>query len=181
MASVDIGRYGKRIVQMLWDPEPKCDDNSPVWCLGYKHQMLKNLQHGGTVLVEEGLCEVTEPKANLDMGTPMSPGNRYEEVTSEHNDLSSKPEEGQQWPESFLDDLESRFWFTYRSGFPNIAKSTNPQASQSMNFSTRLRHQLVNSNGFTSDTGWGCMIRSGQCLLANALSIVRFGRGQYIT
>jgi cysteine protease ATG4 len=33
------------------------------------------------------------------------------------------------------------------------------------------------TGGFSSDTGWGCMIRSGQSLLANAILITRLGRG----
>ena len=77
------------------------------------------------------------------------------------------------WPVEFLGDCESRMWFTYRSSFPSIAKS--PDAS--MTLAVRLR-SLADKQGFTSDTGWGCMIRSGQCLLANALSILNLGRGQ---
>jgi cysteine protease ATG4 len=46
-----------------------------------------------------------------------------------------------------------------------------------MTLSVRLRSQLVDSQGFTADTGWGCMIRSGQSLLANALCILSLGRG----
>lgn len=44
-----------------------------------------------------------------------------------------------------------------------------------MTFSVRLRN-LAEREGFSSDTGWGCMIRSGQSLLANALIILHLGR-----
>jgi hypothetical protein len=83
----------------------------------------------------------------------------------------------QGWPESFLHDFESRIWITYRSNFPPIPKPINQDAFSAMTLSVRLRSQLVDQHGFTSDTGWGCMIRSGQSLLANAMSILLFGRG----
>lgn len=84
------------------------------------------------------------------------------------------------WPPSFLDDFEARIWLTYRSNFPAIPKSEDPKAASSMSLSVRLRSQLVDQGGFTSDTGWGCMIRSGQSLLANALVMLKLGRGMLI-
>lgn len=81
------------------------------------------------------------------------------------------------WPEAFLLDFESKFWMTYRSNFPPIPKSEGQVSSHTMTLSVRLRSQLMDAQGFTSDTGWGCMIRSGQCLLANAMSSLLLGRG----
>ncbi len=53
----------------------------------------------------------------------------------------------------FLLDLYSRPWITYRSGFPPIHPSH-----------------------YTSDVGWGCMLRSGQMLLCNAFFLLELGR-----
>ena len=81
------------------------------------------------------------------------------------------------WPPAFLDDFESRIWMTYRSEFEPIAKSHDPKATAALSFSMRLKSQLSDQNGFSSDSGWGCMIRSGQSLLANAMVYQRLGRG----
>ncbi len=55
--------------------------------------------------------------------------------------------------EGFFGDFQSRFWFTYRKGFPRIEPSL-----------------------FTTDAGWGCMLRTGQSLMAEAFARHYFGR-----
>ena len=115
------------------------------------------------------------------LGNAVAP---HEDVNPATSELNGAREDGHQaseneldrgWPPEFLDDCESRIWFTYRSNFPAIRKSSDA----AMTLSVRLRN-LSDQSGFTSDTGWGCMIRSGQSLLANALVILRLGRGRSI-
>lgn len=55
--------------------------------------------------------------------------------------------------EELRKDVQSRLWFTYRRGFGPIG-----------------------GTGPCSDQGWGCMLRCGQMLLAEALSRLRLGR-----
>lgn len=50
-------------------------------------------------------------------------------------------------------DVQSRIWLTYRRGFAQIGDS-----------------------GYTSDKGWGCMLRCGQMVLAEALLRRHLGR-----
>ncbi|CAF1236077.1 unnamed protein product [Adineta ricciae] len=55
------------------------------------------------------------------------------------------------------DDVISRFWFTYRSGFAPIGGPSGP----------------------TKDTGWGCMMRCGQMMLAEAYLRFFIPAGRY--
>lgn len=72
-------------------------------------------------------------------------------------DVAGNYEEG---IDGFKKDFISRLWMTYRKDFAvmNVEPSSNA------------------SGGYTSDCGWGCMIRSGQMLLAQALVMHFLGR-----
>ncbi|PSS09203.1 hypothetical protein M430DRAFT_128201 [Amorphotheca resinae ATCC 22711] len=178
MTSVDFGRY-KRIVQYFWDPEPTNDaaSRSPIWCLGREYQVPeKNLVPvAASTPPLDGKFEPAQPQDPVQDATPPDSTTGSLDDSSAHDESASGGEDGG-WPSSFLDDFEARIWLTYRSNFPAIPKSPDPKAASSMSLSVRLRNQLVDQGKFTSDTGWGCMIRSGQSLLANTLVMLRMGR-----
>lgn len=177
MTGVDLEKC-KRIVQYFWDPEPKNDTapGSPIWCLGQQYtptQPPGPHDAGMQVSLKETRISATGQRrvANIPSCAPVDQSSHVEPTADSVNDT------GGAWPEAFLADFESRIWMTYRSHFAPIPRSKNPEATSSMTLGVRLRSQLMDSQGFTSDTGWGCMIRSGQSLLANALCVLQFGRG----
>ncbi|KAJ1643169.1 Cysteine protease atg4 [Coemansia asiatica] len=59
----------------------------------------------------------------------------------------------QSYPQNFVKDFSRLIWCTYRSQYPPISPTA-----------------------FTTDSGWGCMLRAGQTLLAQALQLHHFGR-----
>ena len=162
MNSNDIGTRYQRLFQYFWDPEPRNDDptGQAIWCLGRSHP--------GKILSppvdSKPVCSPEQHK-----GPDPDGFERVEKPVASTRTTEASNDEP--WPPEFLDDFEARFWFTYRSEFPPIQRSTDA----ALTFAVRLRN-IGESGGFTSDTGWGCMIRSGQCLLSNALSILWLGR-----
>ncbi|TWU78080.1 Cysteine protease atg4 [Metarhizium rileyi] len=194
IANVDLGKY-RRIVQLFWDPEPVNDMESdqPVWCLGRVYSLsAKDRQILHISARHEG-CSVQslstkdantfEPKRETSADQLMKGANSFETPQDSYSGSVSSPlayeepsPEGTGWPAAFLDDFGARFWMTYRSNFDLIPKSTHPKATSALSLSMRIRSQLVDQNGFTSDSGWGCMIRSGQSLLANAMAFLILGR-----
>lgn len=72
--------------------------------------------------------------------------------------------------------ISTRFWFTYRAGFEPIERAENGPGpltfARSMIFNASPNNTiggLLNNQTFLTDVGWGCMIRTSQSLLANAL------------
>ncbi len=194
-AGAEVSRVGRRIFQKIWDSEPINDRNSnePVWCLGRSYTL--------------GAKSSSEPQSSFVWSTPPADSDAIDGATeraakttaapassaASHQGLETPPDSiassfdsslayedpGQDsgWPPAFLDDFESRVWMTYRTEFELIPRSADPKAISALSFAMRLKTSFGDQTGFTSDTGWGCMIRSGQSLLANALLVSRFGRG----
>lgn len=188
MANSDVARMGKRFVQYFWDPLPRNEDPSNLWCLGrsYDSRLHDTSQSQQTTSVspsqesdsaasqaDSAVVTIAIPSAQVEHDNQSA--SLSSSYTQSQNQMSSSEEEALGWPPEFLDDLEARIWLTYRNNFQPISRSTDANASAAISFSTKLRN-LGSGGGFTSDTGWGCMIRSGQSLLASTLAELRLGR-----
>ncbi|KAJ9611650.1 Cysteine protease atg4 [Cladophialophora chaetospira] len=192
----------KRFVRYFYDPPPKYDDMSgtSIWLLGKEYKAIPpkpvtTTDHDDVVEVESSSDShdpSEAPSAPSTVPETQQPQQQQIEPLAESQNtssfddaqlitggentpsLSNDPSD-RGWPIPFLDDFESRIWMTYRSNFTPIARSHETESSTGLSWSVRLRN-LTEREGFSSDTGWGCMIRSGQSLLANALIMLHLGR-----
>jgi cysteine protease ATG4 len=167
----DFERFGRNVVRTFYDPLPANDSNEPIWLLGERYDSRPPLPTPTPSDISSASLPTPQADRTEDeswIRTSLDEKERKEAPNGED------PTQYGNWPSAFLDDFESRVWMTYRSGFAPIQKSQDPKATSAMSF--RVRMQNLASPGFTSDAGFGCMIRSGQCILANALQILRLGR-----
>lgn len=186
MNNDNLARYGKRFVQYFYDPMPSNNDQSTIWCLGQQYDSHPTLPATSESTISPNPAHSpgasNSSASQVDSAVSTGKDDRKNRTSPSEDESFEKVEHQEQgedngWPAAFLDDVEARIWLTYRSNFPPIPKSNDPKATTAMSFSTRLKN-LGSQGGFNSDTGWGCMIRSGQSLLANALAVHELGRGQ---
>lgn len=113
----------------------------------------------------------------------LSASSSYEtSSTLSRNPLTTAQTQG--WPPLFYLDFASRIQLTYRSQFPAIPCA--PPATMAHTFHSVMGSLTASlgrgvgnlaGEGLSSDAGWGCMLRTGQSLLANALANIHLGRG----
>jgi cysteine protease ATG4 len=172
---------------MFWDPEPTNDpfQDLPVWCLGCSYTLghQKNPNRESLKASPPAAREPTETEdltaSKSVLVPPNAPETPPDSVSSSFSSSLAYDEQSEDggWPPGFLDDFEAKFWMTYRSEFETIPKSADPRAVAALSLRMRIK-SVVDQNGFSSDSGWGCMIRSGQSLLANTIAMLQLGRGR---
>ncbi|KAF2001100.1 autophagy-related protein-like protein 4 [Amniculicola lignicola CBS 123094] len=182
----EFERVGRNLIRNFYDPLPSNDTTDPIWCLGkqYDPKIPPPRPAPSTAPSSSSISTVTAPQAERAPGTPATEDESWIRTSmeaSERKEAANGEDPAQYggWPHTFLDDFESRIWMTYRSGFAPIQKSQDPKATAAMSF--RVRMQNLAQSAFTSDSGFGCMIRSGQCILANALLELKLGRDWRVT
>ncbi|KAK9452957.1 hypothetical protein V1511DRAFT_463330 [Dipodascopsis uninucleata] len=167
-----------RFVNYLLDPEAEnIDHSNPLWVLGAEYSPVPDdesqLQGNGESSYLSQIKRASSPQFDV------------QQLTSKISNYFIRPQTGPSqhmqpedfrtikcvWPSDFVDKIEERLWMTYRTNFPVIPRVTDGPASISV--SSLLRGQINDKDGFTSDVGWGCMVRTGQTLLANTLASMR--------
>lgn len=77
--------------------------------------------------------------------------------------------------EEDLQKYKNVFKISYKSDFPLLTSTSNNNYSLNVLYTGGIKTYVNNSSnaekGFTTDIGWGCMIRSMQTLLANSIRI----------
>ncbi|TFK84588.1 hypothetical protein K466DRAFT_496300 [Polyporus arcularius HHB13444] len=197
-ALVTAARHGKghldKAMRYLLDSDAMPDKCSePIWLLGVQHPGYEPSPPTAYDPVSSpGRRSSTESRRGSSFRSsstsPASPSSAPPDSSlSQSQPPSANPKDpSKNWPPVFYSDFTSRIWLTYRSQFFPIRDTTlaaleaevteSPSGIPSSPPTKRWNWPLGGEKGWTSDTGWGCMLRTGQSLLANALLHLHLGR-----
>ncbi|KIJ45041.1 hypothetical protein M422DRAFT_46858 [Sphaerobolus stellatus SS14] len=179
-------RHGKdKAMRYLLDSDAqpdKCTD--PIWLMGVLHPGYEPPP------IAPSSPSTPPPTRRDSIDSKRSPASRRSSSSSSHSysTLNTPPSTSSSkhpppWPSAFYTDFTSRIWLTYRSSYAPIRDTalssldTDSEVSQ-LNSSQNRRWNWPGSGekAWTSDTGWGCMLRTGQSMLANALIDLHLSR-----
>jgi len=188
-------KHGKghldKAVRYLLDSDAtpdKCTD--PIWLLGVQHPGYEpppppppNARSSSTV--RRGSIESRRHSPSSFRSSTSSSSSSTDLSQSQ----SSSKHPGTNWPPVFYADFTSRIWLTYRSHFTPIRDTRlsdlacEPVETVRVTSSPPIKRwnwSVGGEKGWTSDAGWGCMLRTGQSLLANSLLHMHLGRGSFL-
>ena len=169
----------------------KCTD--PIWLLGVQHPGYEPppVDPASPVLSRSG--SVNSRRASSFRTSTSSTVTAVSGNALSSSQTSSSKNPAAHWPPEFYADFTSRVWITYRSHFHPIRDSSltvleREQAEAAIAAAAGITTPISSSppskrwwpsgeKGWTSDAGWGCMLRTGQSLLATALVHLHLGRG----
>ncbi|KAI0697475.1 hypothetical protein BC835DRAFT_1413706 [Cytidiella melzeri] len=169
----------------------KCSD--PIWLLGVEHPGYEPDAVPASPHASLGRRSSVESSRRSPSSFRSSPSTSPADVHGADPSLSqSQPtpshvnkDPARNWPPVFYADFTSRIWLTYRSQFLPIRDITLEDLEAAAPDSAILSPSpqpkkwnwpLGGEKCWTSDAGWGCMLRTGQSLLANALLHAHLGR-----
>ncbi|EIW75969.1 hypothetical protein CONPUDRAFT_111807 [Coniophora puteana RWD-64-598 SS2] len=179
-ALLTAAKHGKghldRAMRFILDSDATPDKSTdPIWILGVKHAGYEP-------------PPVNNPpgrRPSLDSQRLQSSASSMNSQFSQSQSPASEKHPGQDWAPEFYADFTSRIWLTYRNQFAPIRDSTlstlesdqtREPCTEMSSPSPKSRRWFGGEKGWTTDTGWGCMLRTGQTLLANALLHLHLGR-----
>ena len=192
-----------RAVRYIFDTDSAPDKSAdPIWLLGIQHPGYEHPPHQPTTTPSSPAGK----KSSRNSDSPHSIRSSNLSLSSSSNSSFHDLPEYQQlgankpgWPPAFYADFTSRIWLTYRSHFPPIrdgrladlacgplpkdfqldSQADTASISSPATAKPRAWPWSSGEKGWTSDSGWGCMLRTGQSLLANSLIHLHLGRGTF--
>lgn len=165
----------QRVVQLFWDKDlENTDHENPIVLLGNTYKYEENSPNDPDDTSTLKAVSTDSPQDNS-----ISDFKQYFQsfgISNHNNSNTKKDKVNNKWPEEFIEDVHTRIWLTYRTRFAPIARDEDGPSPISLHNLIRGQSYDLNSEYFTTDCGWGCMIRTGQTLLANALLNLHLGR-----
>ncbi|KAF9237215.1 cysteine protease required for autophagy [Melanogaster broomeanus] len=170
-----------RAMRFLLDSDSMPDKSTePIWLLGVQH-----LGYEPPPPHTPGRRASGESRRSPSFRSHTSSSATVSELSQSQPPSAKNP--AANWPPVFYADFTSRIWLTYRNQFAPIRDSTLSTLDSDLACGLQAatpsspRNKKWNwpgsgEKGWTSDAGWGCMLRTGQSLLANALLHRHLGR-----